>query len=208
MSDLYTIERPFNKRYRFVTVEDVQKFINNGYYVVLKCEIEISKPKYPYRESEVREYHWRGSPPKKLEFPIKSKEELVYPTGRFTTWLRTKELAEALSDNCIIKCHDVLVSKPAPNHRKIWRKLTKELFEKYGNICMRCGDVISPLQVDHIEPWSQNPSLRYDINNLQILCIHCHKWKTRQKKSLDFRGVLVNGNESDCNKLAKGLRDE
>jgi len=62
-----------------------------------------------------------------------------------------------------------------------WRSLRYDALEKYGRICRICGrtpeshDVV--LHVDHIKPRSKNPSLRLNIENLQILCEDCNLGK-------------------------------
>lgn len=43
-----------------------------------------------------------------------------------------------------------------------------------GFICVHCG-AKRPLQADHIKPYAQFISLRYDVSNGRTLCISCHQ---------------------------------
>ena len=38
------------------------------------------------------------------------------------------------------------------------------------------------MEMDHVKQFSSNPALRYDIENLQVLCVECHRWKTQQER--------------------------
>lgn len=111
------------------------------------------------------------------EFPCQDKCMWTYPTGRFTTWLRTAEIKEALSRGHLIACHEALISVQGNEDRRQWAQLRREVFKRYGRRCMRCGSVTGEMHVDHIKPWRNFPNLRYDVNNLQVLCRTCHEWK-------------------------------
>lgn len=61
-----------------------------------------------------------------------------------------------------------------------WRKLRMEALKKYGPKCMCCGATPATgavMNVDHIKPRKNWPSLALDINNLQILCHECNHGK-------------------------------
>ena len=61
-----------------------------------------------------------------------------------------------------------------------WRKLRMEALKKYGPKCMCCGATPATgavMNVDHIKPRKDWPSLALDINNLQILCHECNHGK-------------------------------
>ena len=46
--------------------------------------------------------------------------------------------------------------------------------------CNDCGEENKKLlQADHIQPWATFPKLRYDPDNGQLLCVRCHRLKTR-----------------------------
>ena len=61
-----------------------------------------------------------------------------------------------------------------------WRKLRMEALKKYGPKCMCCGATPATgavMNVDHIKPRKDWPSLAMNINNLQILCHECNHGK-------------------------------
>lgn len=57
-----------------------------------------------------------------------------------------------------------------------------QLCEKFGNVCLDCGES-KPLTVDHIIPVSKNGTS--DIGNIQPLCLSCNSAK--RDKIIDFR---------------------
>lgn len=54
------------------------------------------------------------------------------------------------------------------------------LVEKYGEQCNSCGRSDLPLDVDHIKKRGSRPDLKYDLNNLQLLCRSCHAKKDNE----------------------------
>ncbi len=56
---------------------------------------------------------------------------------------------------------------------KAWRKM---VFERDNYTCVLCSNGSGGnLEADHIEPQSQYPELRFDINNGRTLCKECHR---------------------------------
>jgi hypothetical protein len=119
--------------------------------------------------------------------PCWDKSKCTYPTGRFTTWLRTDEIRHALGHGRLIQCHEVFLTMVNVEHQRLWQKLRNEALRRYGRICMRCGRTGGQMHIDHINPWSEFPDQRYDPGNLQVLCRDCHAWKTDTDTDTDFR---------------------
>lgn len=66
-----------------------------------------------------------------------------------------------------------------------WAELRYAAFKLYGKKCMCCGS-IERLEVDHIKPKSKYPELKYEFDNLQILCKICNIGKSN-KDETDWR---------------------
>ena len=60
-----------------------------------------------------------------------------------------------------------------------WRM---SVFERDGFSCACCGSVGGKLNAHHIVPWSEDKSLRFDVNNGITLCEKCHKELHRRMK--------------------------
>ena len=59
----------------------------------------------------------------------------------------------------------------------------KDLCEKYGNRCLRCGDTEAVLEADHVVPLTRGGL--DDISNIQPLCGYCNRRKFVEV--LDYR---------------------
>lgn len=187
--------RSYRRRWRNLTLEELKR-ISAESYLVAKCDIETTSQLYPCRPSEIRVRKWKSDPPgmkRTHEYPNMDESTWKYPIGLFTTWLRTSEIRELLDDGKIIKAHEAIITFPNAEHKAKWDKLRKEAFTFYGEHCMRCGDSKKTLEIDHVKKWSSHPASRYDITNLQVLCVECHRWKTEQEnkdvpsQDIDFR---------------------
>ncbi len=66
------------------------------------------------------------------------------------------------------------------------------LIEALGNICKECKSG-SDLEIDHIIPRSQNGL--HKLENIQLLCIECHRVKTLKERTDKFK--VISGNH--CN---------
>jgi 5-methylcytosine-specific restriction endonuclease McrA len=104
-------------------------------------------------------------------------------------WLTTAEIKDALTGDLIVKCHQVSIAVVNVEHKARWQKLRKQIFQRYGRRCMRCGcsDADDRLELDHIKSWKEYRLLRYDPENLQVLCQFCNLWKKRVGNEKDFR---------------------
>ena len=77
-----------------------------------------------------------------------------------------------------------------------WQSLRKEYMEKnkakYFE-CNYCGENVSlnkTLNIDHIKPLKTHWNLRLDINNLQILCQDCNKFKASKQNDPKDEAIL------------------
>ena len=61
------------------------------------------------------------------------------------------------------------------------------LCEKYGNVCLRCGDRDALLTPDHVVPLSLGGSNLTE--NIQPLCGNCNSWKN--VKVIDYRPEAI-----------------
>lgn len=90
-----------------------------------------------------------------------------------------EERQEQLEKLCRVKSKKFYESKE-------WMYLRNKVFQKYGNVCMKCGatsrDGKTILLVDHILPRNMMPGWSLNFDNLQILCSDC----VNQKVDNDF----------------------
>lgn len=68
-------------------------------------------------------------------------------------------------------------NRKLPKSVRRWMALRAKVFKTYGKQCMKCGSTEN-IEVDHIKPRSKFPELRWDFDNLQVLCRRCNilKW--------------------------------
>lgn len=59
------------------------------------------------------------------------------------------------------------------------------LAKKFGKKCTHCSATDVPLDVDHIIKRGSHPELKYDLDNMQLLCRSCH-----HKKDNTVDGIL------------------
>jgi 5-methylcytosine-specific restriction endonuclease McrA len=86
------------------------------------------------------------------------------------------------------------------NHKQFyksmeWRKVRYQALLQNGNRCQCCGrgpkeGVV--LHVDHIKPRKKYPELKFDINNLQILCEDCNIGKMAHDETDWREGLDIN----------------
>jgi 5-methylcytosine-specific restriction protein A len=60
-----------------------------------------------------------------------------------------------------------------------WRAISRKHLS-LQNFCVCCGGK-EDLTVDHIIPPRGDTDLFYDIDNLETLCVMCHRWKTARE---------------------------
>lgn len=72
--------------------------------------------------------------------------------------------------------------------KSAWRELAKNVLLRDSYKCQICGEghnhKTKGLVVHHIKAWSRYPELRFELTNLQTLCVQCHKKKHSRKKSI------------------------
>lgn len=69
-----------------------------------------------------------------------------------------------------------------------WIKLRNQVFKKYGYKCMKCGYEDKSNHIDHIKPKSKFPELKFDFDNLQVLCKLCNFEKSN-RLIIDYRNT-------------------
>lgn len=55
-----------------------------------------------------------------------------------------------------------------------WLVKIKEIYKRDNYTCQTCGKKGGLLNCHHILPWSGNPELAFDNENLITLCVPCH----------------------------------
>jgi 5-methylcytosine-specific restriction enzyme A len=65
----------------------------------------------------------------------------------------------------------------ATTRSKRWKALRLEALRRDQFRCVQCG-ARGRLEVDHRLPVRTHPELRFELSNLQVLCVRCHSAKT------------------------------
>ena len=65
-------------------------------------------------------------------------------------------------------------SKNRKYQNKIWFELRKKIYERDDWTCQRCGKKGGLLNAHHIIPWSEDPELALEKDNIITLCVPCH----------------------------------
>lgn len=106
---------------------------------------------------------------------------------------------------------EILSEKKGNYHEKFdnfyqgerWRRLRAEKFASACGLCERCkanGVIRAGKEVHHIIPIEKNWDLRYDFDNLILLCPECHNAEHDRVSSLQrFNKIWeeINGTSSD-----------
>ncbi len=74
---------------------------------------------------------------------------------------------------------------------KEWKALRKRALTRDGGVCVACGST-ERLQVDHLLPRSRYPHLALDLDNVQVLCIHCNS--SKGTRTAPIRTMWLNSN--------------
>lgn len=74
-------------------------------------------------------------------------------------------------------------------------RFRRALFDDRGHRCELCGKELpeSMLTVHHIKKRAEHPELRYDKENVQLLCLECHRNLHRMEDLMT--GVTYSGKE-------------
>lgn len=149
-------------------------YVNRGYTYSFdaKVVVETEEPVYPFRPTEVRRLS-RGS----REFPCQDKVKWASRSGRFVTWLKPNELQHALAHGHLVEFHEAIIRANHPKASTNWQRARREALRRYGHKCSECGTSEGQMHVDHVRPWAKFPELRYDLENLRMLCSSCHAAK-------------------------------
>jgi 5-methylcytosine-specific restriction endonuclease McrA len=62
---------------------------------------------------------------------------------------------------------------------KSWRS---KVFDRDNYTCQVCEQYGGTLHADHINKWSDNEELRYNVDNGRTLCVPCHYYITFKRK--------------------------
>ena len=67
-----------------------------------------------------------------------------------------------------------------------WNKARNACFAIYGRRCFLCGQQYGELHCHHWQAKrTQRPDLKYCVDNLCVLCVHCHNKAHETKESYD-----------------------
>lgn len=74
----------------------------------------------------------------------------------------------------------------------LWAKTRRECIKAYGGKCFLCGGT----GIMHVHHWqytrTQRPDLKYDQNNLCLLCSKCHNHTGADKRFYELQTLIKN----------------
>ncbi len=65
-----------------------------------------------------------------------------------------------------------------------WKRVRRIVFARDGYRCARCHEVrygARTMHLHHVKRWATHPELRFDPNNLIVLCRDCHHGEHRKE---------------------------
>ena len=99
--------------------------------------------------------------------------------------------------------------------RKLTSIVAEKVWERDKGTCQWCGKTTGKLDVSHVIPKSRSTFLRWDMNNLKLLCFNCHmnKWHGRSEgrawfdKKYPDRAAYIDEHERDLVKKRKFMEE-
>lgn len=70
-------------------------------------------------------------------------------------------------------------------------KYKNYIIKKFGNKCNSCSATDKFLEIDHVMPVWSHPELGLDLDNLQPLCVDCHRTKSKKEHKEYFENLRV-----------------
>jgi 5-methylcytosine-specific restriction endonuclease McrA len=111
---------------------------------------------------------------------------------------KRKAKGEVMCWNSTIKAK-VYILKKSPIRKvskksaTLWNKARNECFEKWGKKCFLCGETQGELHCHHWQATrSQEPSRKYDLDNLVPLCKRCHSHNGVDKRFYELKNDIEN----------------
>jgi len=76
--------------------------------------------------------------------------------------------------------------KRSQEEERKWQEFRQKVLKKFNNTCILCSR--NPArEVHHIKKVSDYPELEYDLNNVQLLCLECHRKQHPELSSYLFK---------------------
>lgn len=95
------------------------------------------------------------------------------------------------------------IKKVSDKARRLWDECRKAVFERWGHKCILCG-ATERLECHHYQKTrSQDPSLKYDVENIVPLCPHCHNHHGVDERFYELREQI----EQKIKELENGKND-
>lgn len=76
--------------------------------------------------------------------------------------------------------------------RSFWKEIAKEILERDGYKCVRCGALHSgknKLHAHHLKSWAGHKDDRFELANIITVCQRCHSW-IHSKENVNSEYIL------------------
>lgn len=120
------------------------------------------------------------------------KTRLSYFYTKFVSWCAVQRVTyENDIDDEVDEFEERFIKKRLYNiDIKLWKKISRQIFERDNFTCSYCGKVGGILEVDHIIPISKNGT--NNLSNLTTACRKCNRQKKDKsvKEFEEWRGLI------------------
>lgn len=103
------------------------------------------------------------------------KKQVMIPIVFFETPVIFEDIVLEMTKKLIIKSKNKKTRKNATLRKcnKRWKELRTYLLKTKEYSCEKCG--CYAIYAHHIKPVSEYPELQFEISNILILCLECHR---------------------------------
>jgi hypothetical protein len=163
--------------------QKIEKECENCGCVVKRVPSQATSEKY-YCSKECRYEHQRGK-----NHPRYSMKEVECEYCGESFQRRPSQMAK-YNNYCSEDCYYLEVKSDRDKNKNEYKKWRNAVRERDEWVCQNCSFSGERIEAHHIESWSQNPELRFDVENGISLCIECHYFYHKNNDDVHAAGLM------------------